>query len=346
MRSNEMTAGCQSFIYNVTFEGGIAIISCDILGSVMLELWQQGHRVMRQGRQAFYWFSAQARHWPLILVRTIRATISHESSLTSAAIGYYTLFSLFPLMLLTVAIASLWLDPLAIEAQIVTQLEFIAPALGELLGANIERIVSTRAPVSGFALVMVVWSASNVFNVITQAMDRIWDVTPRRSGWRHRGLAIFMALLISGLLLAASIAEGTILTVVATLLPNGFQTIRPYTTRFWATLVNMVLFAVLYYFLPHKSLSWRDVLPGAVSAGLLWELAKRGFLYFIATYLSRSNLVYGSVATITVFLTWVYVSGHVFLFGAYLNVAYVQVNGNGDGDGFVSTRPEQEVTVR
>jgi membrane protein len=61
-----------------------------------------------------------------------------------------------------------------------------------------------------------------------------------------------------------------------------------------------------------------------MGAGLFWELAKRAFVYFVSTYISVSNLVYGSVAAIVAVLTWAYLSGLIFLFGAHLSVAYCQ----------------------
>ena len=73
---------------------------------------------------------------------------------------------------------------------------------------------------------------------------------------------------------------------------------------------------------PHGATTWREVLPGAVGAGILWELAKKAFLSFVATYISISNLVYGSVATIIAFLLWAYISSLIFIFGAYLSVFY------------------------
>jgi len=87
-------------------------------------------------------------------------------------------------------------------------------------------------------------------------------------------------------------------------------------------LLDIALFMVLYLMLPHAASSWREILPGAIGAGFLWELAKRAFLFFVSTYVSVSNLVYGSVAAIIAILTWAYLSGLIFLFGAYLNVAY------------------------
>jgi membrane protein len=92
-----------------------------------------------------------------------------------------------------------------------------------------------------------------------------------------------------------------------------------------AVLLNVALFMVLYMMLPHGASTWREVLPGAIGAGFLWELAKKVFLSFVSTYISVSNLVYGSVAAIIAFLAWAYLSGLIFLFGAYLSVAYFQL---------------------
>jgi membrane protein len=92
-----------------------------------------------------------------------------------------------------------------------------------------------------------------------------------------------------------------------------------------AIFLDVALFMLLYIVLPHGASTWREILPGALGAGLLWELAKKAFLFFISTYLSVSNLVYGSVAAIIAFLTWAYLSGLIFLFGAFLSVSYYRI---------------------
>ena len=220
-----------------------------------------------------------------------------------------------------VAIASNWLDPLLAETRIVAEMEFVVPGLDSMLGENLQNLARARGPVTGIAALMLVWSASSVFNVVTRAMDRIWgaDINHRRSVWRHRTLAVIMVLVITTLLLIASTIEGTILTILNTLLPSGLAGVGPFTTRFWAVFLNVLLFTLLYYFIPHVKVGWREVLPGAIMAGVLWQLAKQLFLYFVSNYLSRSNLVYGSVGTIIAFLTWTYFSSLILLFGAYFN---------------------------
>jgi membrane protein len=90
-------------------------------------------------------------------------------------------------------------------------------------------------------------------------------------------------------------------------------------------LLDVALFMVLYIMLPHGASTWREIIPGAIGAGLLWELAKKAFLLFVSTYISVSNLVYGSVATIIAFLAWAYLSGLIFLFGAFLSLSFSQL---------------------
>ena len=261
------------------------------------------------------------RRWSGFVWQSIQDAFAPESQLIASSIGYFTLFSLFPLALLVVAIASNWLDPIMAETRIVAEMEFIVPGLESMLGENLQNLVRACGPITGVAALMLVWSASSVFNVITRAMDRIWgaDINHRRSMWRHRTLAVVMVLIITMLLLVASTIEGTLLTIFNSLLPAGLSGVGPFTTRFWAVSLNVVLFTLLYYFIPHVKVGWREVLPGAILAGILWQLAKQIFIYFVAIYLSRSNLIYGSVGTIIAFLTWTYISSLILLFGAYLN---------------------------
>jgi hypothetical protein len=68
-----------------------------------------------------------------------------------------------------------------------------------------------------------------------------------------------------------------------------------------AILLDVALFMVLYSLLPHGVSTWREILPGAIGAGLLWEIAKKAFLFFVSTYISVYNLIYGSVAAIIAF---------------------------------------------
>jgi membrane protein len=122
------------------------------------------------------------------------------------------------------------------------------------------------------------------------------------------------------ILFVASFA-GSMIANLFTWLPDQIIQIVGGTSLVLAIFLDVALFMMLYLMLPNAASSWREILPGAIGAGLLWELAKKAFLFFVATYISVSNLVYGSVAAIIALLTWAYLSGHIFLFGSSLSVS-------------------------
>jgi membrane protein len=281
------------------------------------QLWQQTIR-RAQG------LDDRTHGWLGMLAGAIRRALKPDSSITAAAIAYFAIFSLFPLALLSIAIASLSLGSLLDQDLIIERLEFVAPALGQLLGKNIDEIVRARGPVTIVALVSLLWSASTLFYVLTGTLNHIWGIERPRPIWKRRGLAILLILVFVGPILFLGTFAGSVMANFLTRLPDQITQIVGGASFVLAILLDVALFMVLYLMLPHAASSWRELLPGAMGAGLFWELAKRAFVYFVSTYISVSNLVYGSVAAIVAVLTWAYLSGLIFLFGAHLSVAYCQ----------------------
>jgi membrane protein len=266
----------------------------------------------------------RTRGWLGMLAGAAKEALKPETAITAAAIAYFALFSLFPITLLSISIASFSLGPSMDRQLIIQKLEFIAPAMGQLLGQNIDEIIEARGPVTGVALVGLIWSASTVFYTFTHTLNEIWSVKRRRPVWKRRGLSILFVLIFVGPILFLASFAGSMLAHIRTLLPAPIISMGGATGWVLAILLNIALFMVLYTILPHGSSTWREILPGAVGAGILWELAKKVFLSFVSSYITISNLVYGSVAAIIAFLVWAYLSGIIFLFGAYLSVSYFQ----------------------
>jgi membrane protein len=279
------------------------------------QLWQQGIRSVHQ-------VDERTHGWLGMLAGAAKQALRPGSVTTAAAIAYFAIFSLFPLTLLSIAIASFNLGSLMDHGLILQRLEFIAPSLGQLLGKNIDEIIRARGPVTIVALVSLIWSASTLFYMLTGTLNQVWGIEQSRPVWKRRGLAILLVLVFVGpILFVASFAD-SMLANLLTWLPDQIIQIVGGTSFVLAILLDIALFMVLYLMLPHAASSWREILPGAIGAGLLWELAKKTFLFFVSTYISVSNLIYGSVAAIIAILTWVYLSGLIFLFGAYLSVSY------------------------
>jgi membrane protein len=265
--------------------------------------------------------------WLGIGLSALRQTFTVESSLTAAAIAYFSLFSFFPLLVFTTMIAGTWLSPLVDQSEIIAQFNFLAPALAFLLESQLQRIADLDQGVTGVAVISLIWSASSIFYVLTRTLDRIWNVARRRSLWQHRGLALASVLGISALLLLTSLVHGAVVTVATIFMPTQLEQLTRYGTQVAAAAVSISLFAILYRFLPNTEVSWRDVWPGAIAGGLLWEVVKRVFFFYATNYLAQPNLtqlIYGSLAAIIAFLAWAYVSSILLIFGAYLNVGFFQ----------------------
>ena len=94
----------------------------------------------------------------------LKESLSLNSILSAAGLAYFTLFSFFPIILLIVAIASIWFDPLWVESALITRLEFVIPGLSQLLGKNLLRLVEARRSVTATALIILIWSSSTLFS--------------------------------------------------------------------------------------------------------------------------------------------------------------------------------------
>jgi membrane protein len=296
------------------------------IASVIKQIWKRGSRSVQQ-------FDERRAHgWLGLLVGAAKQAMKPDSVISAAAIAYFAVFSLFPFTLLSIAAASFTLGSLIDQHLIIQRLEFIAPALGQLVGQNIDEIIRVRGPVSIVAFVSLIWSASTVFYVLTGTLNVIWGIGRGHRVWKRRGLAILSVLVFIGPILILALIVDTGIANLLTWMPDSINQIISRTSFVIVILLDISLFMVVYLMFPHAGSSWRELLPGAIAAGLLWELAKKTFLFFISTYISISNLIYGSVAALIAILTWAYLSGLIFLFGAYLNVAYYRLKKQRQGD--------------
>jgi membrane protein len=286
-------------------------------------------KIWQQGIQHAHQLDDDRMHgWLGMLAGAANLALKPGSVITAAAIAYFAIFSLFPLTLLSIAIASFSLGPSMDQHLIIQRLEFVVPGLGVLLGNNIDEIIRVRGPVTIIALVSLIWSTSSIFYMLTGILNDIWGIKRGRPVWKRRGVAILFVLgFVGPILLLASLASSMAASLLTSLAEPTIQIIS---AASWglAFLLDVALFMVLYMMLPHKgagkAAGWREILPGAVGAGVLWELAKKAFLFFFSAYIAVSNLVYGSVSAIFAILTWAYLSGLIFLFGAHLSVLYWQ----------------------
>ena len=254
----------------------------------------------------------------------------HECTRRSAALAYYTLFAVFPLLLLSISVLAFMLEagvPLAVDAQtaVLQAVEQTMPQTRELVE---EIIVVTRRNRGGTSLVglfVLAWSASNMFAQARLALNAIWNTRQPQGleGVLHlrlRGLAMMVG---AGLLLFLFTLANTSLDLVAL-----YATRLPWSDAWWPAVLplslfatTVILFAALYRFVPSASLRWSQVWPGAIVGGIGWEVIKKGFVWYAAS-IANWGAMYGPIAGVIALLFWLYLSFQVLLLGAEFAASY------------------------
>lgn len=250
----------------------------------------------------------------------------HENDLftSAAAMSYFGLMTLFPALLLLLAISNRVTAGLHMISQIVQ----VYPGSGKFLQDTLRSLSDISTGVIITCAVIVLWAGSWVFAVVERALNRVWGTTHRT--FLH-GRALTLAMIgIVGLLLSLSVLLTSVLVylqeVAGRLSPRqleNYAVLANVGNLFWqivfavgSLLVTFTLFSLVYKFMPNAYVSVRDTIPGAVIGGLLWETAKYGFAWTLNYF--NYEQVYGSVGAVVAVLTWGYVSSLVLLFGAQL----------------------------
>ena len=247
-----------------------------------------------------------------------------------AALAFYTLFSVAPVLIVAVSVAGFVFGEKAAQGEIVRQFQGLMGAQGAIA---IETIIqSTNRPALGvfattLALLAILVGASGAFNELQDALNTIWKVESGvKSFWtvtikqRFFSLGLVVAtgfLLLTSLIVTASLsaAEG----FVSRMLPMPVIVLQSINFVFSFAMIT-ILFGLIFKFIPDATIRWRDVRMGAAITSLLFTAGKA----VIGFYLGHSAFAsaYGAAASLVVFLIWIYYSAQILLFGAELTHVY------------------------
>jgi membrane protein len=247
------------------------------------------------------------------------------ASRLAAALAYYTIFSLAPLLLIIIAVAGFFFGQLRAREGLLRELEgLLGPSGMEYVRAMLD---TTWEPATGIlatviGLTVLLIGATGAFAQLQEALNIIWETPPRRGKglWpliRQRLLSFSLVLTI-GFLLLVSLALSTGLSAVGKylswLLPAYMFPVLYIVNAAFSFAVTTVLFAAIYKILPDTRVRWRNVWLGASMAALLFSIGRT----LIGFYLGRSSFssVYGAAGSFVVILFWVYYSAQILFFGA------------------------------
>jgi membrane protein len=256
--------------------------------------------------------------------------IADNAPRLGAALAFYSLFSLAPVVIVAVSVAGLVFEEKVAQGEIIRQFQGLMGAQG---ATAIETIMqSTNRPTLGafattLGLLAIFAGASGAFNELQDALNTIWKVDRgTKAFWRVTGRQRFFSLglvIATGFLLLTSLVVTAVLSAAAGFVSNLFRisTSLLESMHFVFSFgVITVLFALIFKFIPDTKISWRDVRMGAALTSLLFTVGK----VVIGFYLGHSAFTsaYGAAASLVVFLIWVFYSAQILLFGAELTHVY------------------------
>jgi len=258
------------------------------------------------------------------------AWLADNAPRLGAALAFYTLFSLAPVLIVAVSVAGFVFGEKAAQGEIVRQFQGLMGTQG---ATAIETIIqSTNRPALGvfattLGLLAILVGASGAFNELQDALNIIWKVDSRtKSFWTVTSRQRFFSLglvVATGFLLLTSLVVTAALSAaarfVSNFLPMSVILLESINFVFSFGIIT-ILFALILKFIPDTTIPWRDVWMGAAVTSLLFTVGK----VVIGFYLGHSAFTsaYGAAASLVIFLIWIYYSAQILLFGAELTHVY------------------------
>jgi membrane protein len=269
-----------------------------------------------------------AATWRLTLTQTLKRAKADNLTDAAAALTYYGVLALFPAVIALVSIIGL-IGPSA-TGPLITNIDALAPtAAASILKGAVNQVAGSRGS-AGVAFVLglavALWSASGYVGAFARAANSIYEVKEARPFWKLRPqqVAITAAMLLLLTLSAVAVVlTGDLATRAGDLIGVGSSAVTVWDIAKWPVVVLVValMLGILYWAAPdvrHPALRW--IGPGALLAVLLWLLASALFALYVASF-SSYNKTYGTLASVIVFLVWLWISNVVFLLGAGFNAA-------------------------
>ncbi len=254
----------------------------------------------------------------------------------SAALAYYTIFSLVPMLIIIIWISGIFIDPLQVQGEVLTR-------MNQILGPDAvkqikEVIINTKFDQgSGWAkalsIITLVLTATGIFTEIQDSINTIWGLKtkPKKGILKliFNRLTSFSLLISVGFTLIVSLVINALISGIT----NKVQYYFPDIPVFFFYGINQIiiftvltfLFATIFKVLPDAKIKWRDVLMGAIITAILFMGGK----YLIGFYLEENATItaYGSAGSVIVILLWVYFSAVILFFGAEFTQAYLKLKG-------------------
>jgi membrane protein len=276
------------------------------------------------------------RRLPKVLLATFKGFSEDKGLKLSASLAYYTVFSIGPLLLLIMSLVSIFYGSEAIQNKLFEELNGL---LGASTAAQIQEIVKniTFSGKTNFALavsiITLIVGATSVFVEIQDSLNMIWKLKAKpKKGWlaflRNRLLSSSLIISIGFLMVVSLLINGAIealMDIIRQRFSSIAEVLMYAMNMVISFLVIMVLFGIIFKFLPDARIKWRHVRSGAIFTALLFMLGR----YLIGLYIRQTatESTYGAAGAIVVLLVWIYYSAVILYIGAEFTQVYAEAYG-------------------
>ena len=271
-----------------------------------------------------------------LLQKTFQEWQKDKASRIAAALAYYTVFSISPLLVIAIAIAGAFFGQETASEQITDQLtalvgeDGVKPILVALNNISQPKI---RGWASLISIAVLMLGASGIFAQLQDALNTVWKVKPQPG----QGVLIFLRKRLSSFLMVLAIGFLLILSLILSTVVAALSKYRtdflPGSQILWENLDFLVslglltfLFGLMFKYVPDVKIAWKDVFVGSIITALLFIFGK----FILGIYISKGTLgsAYGAAGSLIVFLAWVYYSAQIILFGAEFTQVYSRMYGS------------------
>lgn len=265
--------------------------------------------------------------------RTVHEFGDDRCSHMAAAISYYVLFSMFPLVTFLVSTLSLFLDADTVKEKVVDGVMEVVPLTedqgADLLVGIVDDVLAARGPISIISLLLTAWAARTMFSALRVSLNVAWDIAKPRPLAQQLLMDLAMVTGV-GLLFLTSLGS-TMFLQVARRLTEDLGPLSAASGFLWETafyllpaLLSFLTFAIVYHWVPNVPVRWSEAVLGAVVATVLFEAAKNAFALYLRNF-ANYDATYGTLGGIAAFLFWTYISAAIVLLGAEVASEYPRV---------------------
>lgn len=289
----------------------------------------------------------------VITKRTFLGYTGDNCSQLAAAISYYVLFSIAPLTIFTVSVFGVVLTAGGRE-QVVNRVLDIVPLTQTEGRTSVEDAINSIKSVgivaAAVSLAFLLWTASSVFGSIRRSLNVIWRAEEHRPFAQAKLIDAVQVVVLGSILLASLVLTGVLRWVRAVSAAHvgplaGSNPLWEVPPVVLPGTLTCVVFLLLYRVVPAVRPRWRDIIPGALLATVLFEALKNSFALYVA-YFNNFDVVYGSLAGILLFLLYTFLSANILLIGAELSRTLMRYHARDFDPEIFPTQPMPPVTTR